>query len=74
MLSVARVTVQTLVFILHIYTRVPNLTMCALRCVGGSKKRGVGENFHACHNCKAPWHSPFQLDSAQGVNHMDVKF
>ena len=58
MLSVTRVTVQTLVFILHIYTRVPNLTMCATRCVGGSE-RGVGENFHACHGAGAPMAQSF---------------
>lgn len=42
MLSVTRVTVQTLVFILHYLQHVPNLTMCATRCVGGSEG-GWGE-------------------------------
>ena len=48
MLSVNRVIVQTLVFILHMYTCVLHLTMCAMRCVGVRSEKGVWENFHAC--------------------------
>ena len=49
MLSVNRVIVQTLVFILHMYTCVLHLTMCAMRCVGVRSEKGVWENFHACN-------------------------